>query len=378
MNPTLRTASLLLTILCLAAPAAAQRRIDMNFQGQLVEAVTELRQKVNADPELKGRKLKVGKFGGPFLPDSNFEIDFETKFSLLMQDMLDDTSTFLVSGEYDFLPGEAAENKDLRVVQFVIKIVSRQRRVLHEVVREVNNTADIARITGATVAPPDTTNAEKRNKQVADAVEKPAFEVHEKTRIAAMGQPNFTVEIRKRDHGKGEPTAVAPRNVNGRAFVDLDVTDTFEIALYNADSKCDATAVITIDSLDVANTFSEDKQKYDGYIVPRMNNGQPGLHVVPGWLRTARQSKDNVFQFVINEFGKGAATSQKARNSRGIITVSFFESVPPGEKLPSRNFGEVGKGEPVSVEYEAQSMQMRETPIAVVSIRYSLNPSGAP
>jgi hypothetical protein len=51
---------------------------------------------------------------------------------------------------------------------------------------------------------------------------------------------------------------------------------------------------------------------------------------------SAKQNQSNVFQFVINELGKGAAT-----------------------------------GKPIDVSYGLQQMQRRETPIANIAIRYT-------
>ena len=51
----------------------------------------------HADAELEGRKLRLGKFAGPLLPDSNFELAFENEFKTLMKDRVDDAlDTFAV------------------------------------------------------------------------------------------------------------------------------------------------------------------------------------------------------------------------------------------------------------------------------------------
>ena len=366
---------LALLLLTVASPGYAQktRRIDMNFNGQLASAVNELKQKVDADPDLKGRKLRLGKFSGPNLPDSNFELAFETKFEELMKGLLDDESEFIVSGEYDSRPGNLPENRGLKVIQVEIRVTDPDRRIPIKVLREINNTEDIAEIHGATVAPPDTTDVEKRNKAVDDATRRRnrSFHVRNGTQVTAIGNQDYAVEILRRVGGSGSLVAVKPRNLSGFAFADLDVGDTFEIVLYTYDSRCDASCVVTIDGLDTANTFSIDSTKYDGYIIPRAKGPRPGKHQIPGWLETTKRKTGNVFRFVVNELGKGAASALKVRTRRGVINVKFFEAVPPGEDLPSRSFGEVGKGEPVDVAYKTQQMKRRETPISNVSIRYS-------
>ncbi|MDA1018375.1 MAG: hypothetical protein O3A00_28460 [Planctomycetota bacterium] len=358
-------------IVALATSAsAAPRRVDMNFQGQLASAVNELQSKIKADPLLQGRKLRLGKFAGPNLPDSNFEQNFEQSFQVLAKDLITDTSDFIVRGEYDFIDGTAVENQGLQVIQFVISVVHR-RKVLQRVTREINNTADITRIIGTTVAPPDTRDIEKRNAKVTEAFDEPRFKVRNTTQITAESHQELSVEIRKRVGGSGSPIAVKPINKGGLAFVDLGVGDDFEIVLFNHANLCDAVAKISIDGLDVANEFSADKAKYDGYTVPRSKDSQPGQHSVAGWLRTAKPVRDNVFRFVINQLGKGAATARRSRSSRGVINIQFFEAVPPNEQLPARTFGEVGTGKPMTVRYRVQPMKLRDTPIVNLSIRYS-------
>jgi hypothetical protein len=369
---TISLLAILLVTASFRTAAAAPRRIDMNFNGQLASAVDELRQKMDADSELKGRKLRLGKFSAPLLPDSSFELEFEQRFRTLLKDRLDDASEFFVIGEYNFLPGVHPNNEGLRVVQFSIRIINRQRRTLHEVVREVNDTADIARITGTTVAPPDTTDFEERNEAAAEAFDEPQFATRSGTQVTAAGDDRYAVEIRRRAGGTGSPVAITPRSVNGMAFVDLDVADTFEIVLYSYETACDASALVTIDGLDVANTFSQDRVKYDGYLVSRARgSARPGTHTIPGWLGTTRRQQDNVFSFVVNELGKGAATALKSRSSRGVINVQFFEAVPPDQQLPSRSFGEVGKGKPMTVRYDVRPVKRRDVPAANISIRYS-------
>ena len=359
-------------LLSVASQATAQpRTVDMNFIGQLVAAVEDLKEKMAADSEIKGRKLRMGKFSANNLPDSSFELQFENTFRELMKDLLDDSSELIVSGEFDYVPGKAVENKDLRVIQIVLRVVNRQRRDLQTITREINNSGDIARITGTSIAPPDMKDVKKRNDKVAECFDTPAFDLRDRSRIQAKGNANYAVEILRSKGGNGALEPVIPRSVQGMAFVDLDVEDTFVIVPYSYDKTCDASAVVTIDGLDVVNEFNDDGVKYEGYLVPRANGNTPGSHAIPGWLRTTKNAEGNVFQFVINELGKGAATARKSRSSRGVINVQFFESVPPGESPPSRSFGEVGTGKPMDVHYDVKEVNRRETPVVNIAIRYS-------
>ena len=345
------------------------RRIDMGFEGQMGAAVSQLKSKMKADPDINGRKLRLGKFSGPNLPDSSFELEFEQTYCRLMGDMLTDESPLIVNGEYKILPGDLDENDGLEVIQFVISI-EYKFRVLQSVTREINRSADIVRIAGATVALPDVTDVEKRNKAAFKSATDPQFAIVNSYYVTPVGRNAHRVAIFKKVGGKGNPIAVVPKSVNGNAFVDLGVSDTFSIVLENHDHQCDASADVSIDGLDVANTFSVDQKTYQGYMVPRMDNGKAGTHSIPGWLKTTRSTTDNVYEFVLKKLGHGAATEMNSRNKVGVIHVDFYEAVPPGQKLPSRTFGEVGKGELMNVAYKSVSMTRRKSPIAQISIRY--------
>jgi len=345
--------------------------LEMTLTSQVTSAAFELREKIKADGELRSRKLRLGKFVSPNLADSNFELAFEKVFRGELKDLLDDTSEYTLSGTYDLIPGQARENQGLQVIQFTLTIRNQQRRELQSVTREINDSGDIARISGTTVAPPDSAKLPVRNKAVADAAVKPQFEIRERTRIHALNNRDYAVEIRRLRKGSSTPQPLVPENRKGLAFVELGVEDTFEIVLFCFGRNVDASAEVTIDGLSVLNEFNEDGVKYEGYLVPRAVAGTPGTHLIPGWLKSAKQDTGNVFQFVINELGKGAATARQSRSGRGVIHVQFFETVPEGEQLPARSFGEVGTGKPIDVSYGLKQMNRRETPIVNIAIRYA-------
>jgi hypothetical protein len=348
-----------------------RRGLTMNLVSQVKSAADELRDKVQADNELSGRKLRLGKFVSPNLTDSSFELAFEKAFRGELKDLLDEKSQFTLSGTYDLLPGQVQENIGLQVIQFTLIVRNQQRRELQSVTREINDSADIAQISGVTVAPPDSAKLPERNKAVADAATSPQFAVRDRTRIQAPGNSDYAVEIRRLRKGDNTPQPLVPENRNGMAFVELSVEDTFEIVLFCYGRNVDASAEVTIDGLNVLNEFNEDGVQYEGYLVPRAVAGNPGTHLIPGWLKSAKQNQGNVFQFVINELGKGAATARQSRSGRGVIHVQFFEVVPEGQELPARSFGEVGTGKPIDVSYGLKQMQRRETPLANIAIRYT-------
>ncbi len=372
-------------------PAVDAAPPNMTLAAQLAAITDQLKGIMTKDPLLKNQKLKFGKVVNEALPDSNFELRLEQELRKLLDDQLDDRAELTLSASYDYLQVTQGDNKGRKVIQIRLKIKDSNGRELAEnvkdinsLVREINNTNDIARILGATLAPPDVQNFEQRNEAVKKAAAKPEFATHPErpTAVIAPGQPHYAVELRKSVGGQGAPRVVPPTDERGRAFASIEVGDTYEVVLLNFDPKYDAVAKLEIDGLDTANTFHIDRDdqgpvKYPGYFVPRAVGGKPGEHVVPGWLHTVQkraETKDNVFQFVVNELGKGAASAKQARSLIGMITVQFFDGAANGEKMRGRNFGETGQGKGMQVDYKLKELQVGTEPLSIIAIRYTRKP----
>ena len=355
---------------------------DLTLAGQLKAIEMRLRDKMAKDPPLINQKLKFGKVVNENLPESSFEFRLESDLKQRLADLLSETSTLTLSASYDYLPAEEGQNAGHKVIQIVLTVKSAERRVLFKEVVEVNNTGDIARVLGQTLAPPDEVSFKKRNEAVEKAEAQPQFETHpdRRTAVTTVGKKLYAVEVRKQVGGKGAPVVTAPANQNGRAFVDVGIGDTYEVVLLNFDTEYDAVAKLEIDGLDTANTFSKDQVDYPGYLIPRAKNGQPGIHVVPGWLHTIQRGNgdkptDNVFQFVVNELGKGAASAKQVRSEIGAINVRFFDAAAPGQPMRQRSFGETGKGQGMQVNYQLQPMQIGSQPLSIITVRYTRQPA---
>jgi len=355
--------------------------LNLTLAGQLKAIEGRLRDKMAKDPPLINQKLKFGKVVNENLPDSSFEFRLENELKKRLADLLSETSKLTLSASYDYLPAEEGQNAGHKVIQIVLTVKSDNRIVLLKEVVEVNNTGDIARILGQTLAPPDETEFKKRNEAVEQAAADPQFATHpdRRTAVMAVGNSRYAVELRKQVGGKGAPVVIAPANQNGLAFMDIGIGDTYEVVLLNFDTEYDAVAKLEIDGLDAANTFNEDQIEYPGYLIPRAQNGQPGIHIVPGWLHTihrgnGKEPLDNVFQFVVNELGKGAASAKQVRSSIGVINVRFFDAAAPGQPMRDRSFGETGKGQGMQVNYQLQPMQIGTQPLSIISVRYTRSP----
>ena len=360
-----------------ASVALAQ---NQTFEGQLAGLADDISKFMEGDRLLKGQKLRLDRVSSSGMPDANFDQSIEQAMRANLKPLLDDNAVLLLKIEVSYLVSETNTNRDDRVIQIVAKILERGRAKNAPFIREVNNTSDIGRILGNSQAPPDTQDHKVRLTAVEKAFEAPTFKILNKSQVVSPTNADYSVEIRKRVQGKGEPQPVIPNNERGLAFAPVDIGDTYEIALLNYDPSADAVAKIDIDGLDALSTFCADVDqegkpvKHQGYFVPRATASGPGVHVVTGWLHTIKPGNDNVFEFVVNELGKGAASSLKVRGKTGVITVRFFDAVRPDEKPRARNFGETGKGQPRKQDYTLVPAVVGTEPRSIITIRYSRNP----
>ncbi|MCA9051991.1 MAG: hypothetical protein KDA89_24805 [Planctomycetaceae bacterium] len=345
----------------------------MSFPGQLTSITLELREIMKADPLLRNRKLRFGKVVNENLAESNFELRFEKELRTELADLLESSSDLTLSATYDYVTSDSGDNSGRKVIQISVSVRDSRRRELAKLIREVNNTGDIARILGQTLTPPDTLNFAERNLAVEHSQDHPSFQTHPQrsTAIIAPGQPRYAVELRKCIGGEGTPKPIEPVSREGSAFVELGLGDTYQVVLLNFDEQFDAVAKLEIDGLDAANTFNTDGVVYPGYFIPRAVGRNPGEHIVSGWLHTVRKTNDNVFQFVVNELGKGAVGAKNGRSSIGVINVQFFDASEPGEIMRGRKFGETGKGQGMQIDYKLKHVQVGSEPLSIISIRYN-------
>jgi hypothetical protein len=97
---------------------------------------------------------------------------------------------------------------------------------------------------------------------------------------------------------------------------------------------------------------------------------------VPGWLKTVQPGDDNVFEFVVNELGKGAASAKKIVNKKtGVVTVSLFLARNADEATRTRAFGETGLGKARQQDYSLKEASIESEPASIISIRYSRSPN---
>lgn len=350
----------------------------MTFAGQIRGLAEDVKKSLADDPRLKNQRVAVGAFSaqGKRVKDSNFGLRIEKDLRTLLAAQHDDAAKLTLAGSYHYVEAESADNKGSDVLVITAQIQNDRGKEIVSITREVNDTGDIAAVLGITMAPPDVKDFKQRNEAASKASAKPSFLLLDGTRIAAHDNNRYAIELRRKAGGAGTAQPVVPRDEAGKAYAEINIGDEYEVVLYNYDEHSDAVGRLTIDGLDAANAFNADGVQYPGYFVPRSQAGKPGEHIVSGWLHTVKKTggDDNVYVFVVNELGKGAASARKVRGGIGVITVQFFDACEPHEKLRPRSFGETGQGHGMKVDYQVKQVQVGSDPIAIVSVRYSRAP----
>lgn len=354
----------------------------MQFTGQLAALAGDVKAAIKTDPRVQGQSLALGKFiaQGKEVDVSNYGLRIEREFRSLLKAELNDEAKLTLAGSYHFVGSESPDNPGSKVLVITAQIQTDRGREILPFTREINDTDDIRAalgLTGAGTTDPKQ-SFKQRNGEVEKDVAKPQFDTINGDRVASVGRKQYSVRFLKKSRHDGPTTPVPPQNLNGLSFVPLGIRDYYEIELFNDDPLSDAVAVVTVDGLDVANTFATDKTAdgkpivWPGYFVPRANNGQPGRMLIRGWLNTIQPTRrDNVFSFLILEHGQGAASALKQRGGIGVITVQFFEACPPDGKL-HRSFGETAKGEGLEEKYGTKEVQIGDNAQSTVSVRYNV------
>lgn len=374
----------------ICSPSFAQ---NQTLEGQLSGLAKDIVEFMSKDRLLKGQKVRLDRVSATGMPDANYDQFIEQTLAKMLKDIIDESSRLLVKVELSYKVSVSNTNKDKRVIQMQAKLLNRGREIQISELREanesplpaltveVNNTSDIRRILGVTGASPDTKDHSTRLDDVEDDFEEPKFKLIGSTQVSTSDNLSYSVEIRKRVGGKGTAKAVFPtKNRRGLFFAPVDINDTYEIVLFNYDQEADAVAKVDIDGLNVISAFCKDvdsqgkKIVRTGYFIPRATASGPGTHVIPGWFHTLKPGNDNVFEFVVNELGKGAASALNVRGKTGVVTVRFFDAYKPGEAVRARSFGETGKGKPRKQDYSLVDAVIGTEPASQVTVRYSRSP----
>lgn len=369
----------LLSLLMITNVATAT--IPMSLSGQLTALADDVKQALEKDPRVKGQALALGDFSpeGPKVRSTNYGSRIKRELQKLLEAHLKSDAELTLAGSYHFVDSETDDNRGAEVLVVTVQIKNKRGKEIIPFEREVNDTDDIRAALGTTGAGTTAESSFKQNNdELKRDVTQPQFALVGTDRVAAQGRLQYSVRLLKKARHDGPTTPVPPQNANGLAFVAIDIREYYEIELFNDDTS-DAVAIVTVDGLDVANTFATDKSSegkpivWPGYFIPRAENGKPGRIVIRGWLHSIRpEVKDNVFSFLITELGKGAASALKQCGEVGVITVQFHEARPPGEKLTGHSRLETAKGEGLQERYTTKQVVIGGHAESTVSLRYNV------
>lgn len=347
----------------------------MTLNGQVFGLANQIKRNLKENPLVQGQQLQMGVFeGGSQADASNFGLRIENLLRIELTEVLSESARLRLIGSYHFIDSSEPTLKGIKILLITARVTDDRDRELASWSVEVNDTDNVMQVLGLTGAAPLDANAsfEQRNQTVQSAQAKPAFKLLEGDRIAAESQPAYSVGLLSKSTATGKTEPVTPQNVAGLAFVPIQIGQYYEITLANSDSS-DVVATVTVDGLDVANTFSIDvdssakRIQWPGYLVPA---GQKV--VIRGWLHTLKEhSKENLFSFKIDQLGKGVASLMNTRGSVGVVTVQFREACSPQGRLSGRSFGETSRGEGLEEKLTAKPVQIGENVLSTVSLRYN-------
>lgn len=372
--------SLTMLVLCLSAfSASAATRTTLN--GQVFGLARQIKRALNENPLVEGQQIQLGDFqaaedAGP----SNFGRRIEELLRVELRAVLTNGSSALrLTGNYHFVDSSEPNQKNIKILLITARIVDQRDRELVSLAVEVNDTDNVMQVLGLTGAASieASESFQQRNQSLQLAQAKPSFKTLAGNLVAAESQPNFAVGLQTKSSITSKAKLVSPEDRNGLAFVPVGIGEYYEIIIANNDT-IDAVATITIDGLDATNTFSTDKDAngkkihWPGYFVPAGSKV-----VVRGWLQTINQkSKENLFSFRVDEFGKNIDSALKPRGSVGVVTVQFREACSPDSRLSGRSFGETVRGETLQEKLTARKVLIGENVLSTVSLRYNRPENG--
>ncbi len=382
-------------------PSVVWGQVNQTLETQLASLAAEVREIITNDRILSGVTLRLDNVLRKGMPDANFDQRIRTELENLLGDLLDKPSqakdTAFLSVTYAYLKSELPNLIGVRTIQLTSEVLYRGQPIelrtkefdvdtrrpkdvtVKPLKREVNNPSDISAILGSTVAINPKTAINEKLVKIDEAFSRPTFATVEQSQVAAESNKDFTIEIRRSLQGDDATVTLTPKNINGLAFAELEIGNTYEVILYNYSPTHDVVVKLSIDGLDASSAFCIDVDEkgerlvYPGYHVAKATGGKPGMHTVPGWLHTVKATgeNDNVFQFVVNKLGSGAATAKKVIGKTGVITAEFYLASAPEEMIPRDGQGETGVGKNMRVDYALKGLKLAETASSTVTIRYS-------
>jgi hypothetical protein len=292
--------------------------------------------------------------------------------NMLMQELaaqkltVSEKANLSILGRYADIKDEKDEKQ--MAMRLTVEVVDQREERRAEFKADVRDNTDIAKLAGVTASLPANGTKAARNEKIQDAKNRPSFHV-DGAKVKATSASPFAVEVLV----SNQPRPVEVKD--GMPFVDIKRDEIYTVRVTN-NSDREVAATLTIDGLDVF-AFTEDidpqtkRPKFSCYIIAPKTT-----LTITGWHKTSDPKRsDNVQQFLVTEYGKGASSAAKSTGEVGVLTVTFAftvdhpEDLPPGEtKSASEN--ETGFGPPRKENFKALKRtigMVRD----IVTIRYT-------
>ena len=315
---------------------AARAAADTNLNSEMAELAKNVKQFLDGKRETA---IIVGEFSGPI----GFATSSGPAIASALSDELKKTgvdvkvsgTTYAILGKYHLVEdANSSDHLHAVAIESRIVVVKTEQEVvgLDSLLkpRGVYGDAAKASLLGLSVAISPTGDDKARDREVEQAYENPPKPSFDNTRIKAGDSP-YSVEILVKQGDQYVPRAA--KDVDGRAFVELNKDEVYRVRVYN-DSDYEGTAALSIDGLsmfqfsELRNPKHKDKPLYDRLLV-----AAHGSYDIPGWHRNNDKNGSN--QFLVTKYADSEAAQLYPNSANiGTITVTFAACWPKNGTPP--------------------------------------------
>jgi len=281
-------------------------------------------------------------------------------------------ASLVIEGKYLRLEEDGDKKVEDLVVRLILFVSNKSGRRLTEVSEDFTHkgggNVEIVKLLGMQVDLSKDTraNPDAINQKMKKQLEKPPLHLDDR-KIKVSKDSKYAVEVLVQKQGKGEFVPAAPKDSDGRPFVELKKGDVYRLRLYNAE-KFEAAAAVTIDGVDAFQFFEPEKNRPTSFLVAPTSDRE-----VSGWPR----STELINEFLVGSYSDSAAAKVLKSNAKlGTITICFFPcwtgKTPPPEYEGTRSTNDNGTGFGKPIKQKSNVVQRTFGPlVASITIRYN-------